>query len=334
MDDPTMTERIERFLADAAPELGATVVAHTPISGGYSRVTALVEIRTGDGEHRKLIMRSDPLGTMGVFDSDRDEEWALLQALATVDTFVIPRPRWYDATGATLGSKAILMDHVAGTPLQTMLGTGTDVATARRIFLDVNSALKRTPIDGLPEHLTRPDDWDSYIDSAIDIYVRAEHELTDCNPLIRYVAAWLRANKPPPVPLGIVHGDFQPGNILVAEGQPPVVIDWEFTRIGDPREDIGYYSASPLPHSLFAADPDGFLAEYRAATGYTEDEVNRDVMDYFFILGMAQLFVQMMQGADALAKGESKGIMAPFLINSMCYFQEKYLEICTKERAR
>ena len=34
-------------------------------------------------------------------------------------------------------------------------------------------------------------------------------------------------------------------------------------------------------------------------------------MDYFFIVGMAELFVQMMKGADALAEGEPKGIMAP-----------------------
>ncbi len=53
-------------------------------------------------------------------------------------------------------------------------------------------------------------------------------------------------------------------------------------------------------------------------------------MEYFFILGMAELFVQMMQGADALSRGQPKGIMAPFLVNSLCYFHEKYLEICAR----
>ena len=53
-------------------------------------------------------------------------------------------------------------------------------------------------------------------------------------------------------------------------------------------------------------------------------------MEYFFILGMAELFVQMMRGADALSRGQAKGIMSPFLVNSMCYFHEKYLDICSR----
>ena len=193
-------------------------------------------------------------------------------------------------------------------------------------MLNVAAALQRIPLDALPQGMDTPPDWDTYIDSAINIYERAERELGDSSPIVRYVAAWLRGNRPAPVPLAVVHGDFQPGNILINEGHPPVVIDWEFARVGDPREDVGYYSGSPLPNNLYTADPHAFLDEYRELTGYTEDQVNEDVMQYFFILGMAELFVQMMQGADALTRGRRAGIMAPFLVNSLCYFQERYLE--------
>jgi aminoglycoside phosphotransferase (APT) family kinase protein len=327
-DDIAMPERLERFLAVVEPELKATVVSYRPISGGYSRVTAVAEIRTADGGGHQLVLRSDPPGDKGVFMSDREREWPLLRAMWDIDTVEIPRPRWFDATGEFMGTKTIVMDHVVGAPLQATLGPDADVAAARTVFLAVAAALARTPLDALPAELERPVDWDSYIESAIDIYARAETELTDSSPIIRYVSAWLRANKPPPVPLGLVHGDFQPGNILVAEGQAPVVIDWEFTRIGDPREDVGYYSGSPLPDSLYTADPDAFLAQYRELTGFTEEQVNPVVMQYFFVLGMAELFVQMMQGADALSRGRSRGIMSTFLVNSMCYFHGKYLEIC------
>jgi aminoglycoside phosphotransferase (APT) family kinase protein len=329
MDETPMPERLERFLAEIDPDLAATIVSYRPISGGYSRVTALTEIRTADGAIQKLVLRSDPGGDKGVFTSDRDREWPLLQAMWDVDTIEIPRPRWYD-DGERLGTKTIVMDHVEATPLQATLGEGVDIAGARTVFLEVAAALLRTPLDALPVVIERPTDWDSYIDTAIDIYARAEAELSDSSPIIRYVSAWLRANKPPPVPLALVHGDFQPGNILVADGRPPVVIDWEFTRIGDPREDIGYYSGNPLPHSLYTADPEVFLAEYRELTGFTEEQVNPAVMEYFFILGMAELFVQMMQGADALSRGEPRGIMSTFLVNSLCYFHEKYLEICSR----
>jgi aminoglycoside phosphotransferase (APT) family kinase protein len=328
MDETPIHELLERFLAEVDPDLAATVVSYRPISGGYSRVTALTEIRTADGTTQKLVLRSDPRGDKGVFTSDRDREWPLLQAMWDVGTIEIPRPRWYDATGERLGTKTIVMDHIEATPLQATLGERADIAGARTVFLQVAAALLRTPLDALPAHIERPADWDSYIDTAIDIYVRAEAELSDSSPIIRYVSAWLRAHKPPPVPLALVHGDFQPGNILVADGRPPVVIDWEFTRIGDPREDIGYYSGNPLPDSLYTIDPEAFLAQYRELTGFTEEQVNPEVMEYFFILGMAELFVQMMQGADAVSRGQAKGIMSPFLVNSMCYFHEKYLDIC------
>jgi aminoglycoside phosphotransferase (APT) family kinase protein len=289
----------------------------------------VAEVRTAGGTER-LVLRSDPPAGQGVFASDRDDEWHLLQSLWHVDTVVIPRPRWYDPTGALLGSKTIVMDHVGGTPLQLTLGPDADVPRARTIYLEVAAALRRTPLDALPASMTRPTSWDSYIDSAIDIYARAERGLDDCSPIVRYVSAWLRANRPPPVPLGVVHGDLQPGNVLISEDRPPVVIDWEFTRIGDPREDIGYYSGSPLPNSLYEADPEAFVAQYRELTGFSEEQVNVDVMKYFFILGMAELFVQMVKGADELSRGQSKSIMTPFLVNSICYFHEKYLEICSR----
>jgi aminoglycoside phosphotransferase (APT) family kinase protein len=325
----TPAESLERFLAEVAPDLGATVTSVRPISGGYSRLTSVAEIRTADGGEQKLVLRADPPSGHGVFDSDRDNEWQLIQALWETDAVSIARPRFYDATGERLGSKTIVMDYVEGTPLQLTLGTSGDVRAAQSTFLHVAAALQRIPLSALPQAMDKPKDWDAYIDSAIDIYDRAERELGDSSPVVRYVAGWLRGNRPPPVPLGVVHGDFQPGNILIDDGHPPVVIDWEFARVGDPREDIGYYSGSPLPNSLYNADPQGFLDEYRQLTGYTEEQVNEEVMAYFFILGMAELFVQMMQGADALTRGHRAGIMAPFLVNSLCYFQERYFGICT-----
>ena len=74
------------------PDGKATVTGYKPISGGYSRVTALAEVRWADGREEKLILRSDPHGGGGVLSSERDPEWHLLQALWDDDTVRIPRP--------------------------------------------------------------------------------------------------------------------------------------------------------------------------------------------------------------------------------------------------
>ena len=57
------------------------------------------------------------------------------------------------------------------------------------------------------------------------------------------------------MPLALVHGDCQPSNVLVADGADPLVIDWEFAHIGDPREDIGYYSQIPLLPNVLWSHP-------------------------------------------------------------------------------
>jgi aminoglycoside phosphotransferase (APT) family kinase protein len=330
MDDgEPMPVRLERFLAAVEPDRTAKVVGCKPISGGYSRVTTAVEVLWSDGAQEKLIVRADPpAGREGVFTSDRDREWQLLQALWKDGTVTIPRPRWYDATGEHLGTKTIGVDHVGGSPLQLALGPGADFRAAIDVYLGVAAALQRVSLQELPAVVEHPPDWDSAIDAAIDIYERAERALSESRPAIRYVGAWLRAHQPPPVALTLVHGDLQPGNILVEEGREPMVIDWEFTRIGDPREDVGYYSDNPLPHNLYAADRDYFLSRYRDLTGFTEEEMNAGVMHYFFVLGMADLFAQMMRAADALAVGNGTGVMPLFLINSLSYFHRKFIDIC------
>jgi aminoglycoside phosphotransferase (APT) family kinase protein len=50
----------------------------------------------------------------------------------------------------------------------------------------------------------------------------------------------LAAHLPDGAPVGIVHGDFQPGNILYVNGQAEGLIDWELTSIGSQGLDVGW----------------------------------------------------------------------------------------------
>ena len=127
-----------------------------------------------------------------------------------------------------------------------------------------------------------------------------------------------------------VHGDAQPANILVPDEGPVLMIDWEFGRIGDPREDLGYYSHLPVPPNLFQADPQGFLARYRERTGLTEEQVNEDTVSYFYVLGMARLLGQMFEAADALAQGRSRGVMATYMMNGTSATTRAFVEVARR----
>ena len=50
----------------------------------------------------------------------------------------------------------------------------------------------------------------------------------------------LEATMPDANPIGIVHGDYQPGNALYDNGELQGVIDWELVRIGAVQQDIGW----------------------------------------------------------------------------------------------
>jgi aminoglycoside phosphotransferase (APT) family kinase protein len=50
----------------------------------------------------------------------------------------------------------------------------------------------------------------------------------------------LLASMPDENPIGIVHGDYQPGNGLFHEGRLTGIIDWELVRIGSVLQDIGW----------------------------------------------------------------------------------------------
>jgi len=41
---------------------------------------------------------------------------------------------------------------------------------------------------------------------------------------------------------GVVHGDYQPGNVLFEDGKLVAILDWELSSIGDQRIDLGWLS--------------------------------------------------------------------------------------------
>jgi aminoglycoside phosphotransferase (APT) family kinase protein len=317
-----------RLLADVEPTRKARLESYSRIPGGYSRLTSRADVRWSDGTEASYLLRADPVGTRIVFHSDRDAEWDLLQALRSVDQVAIPVPLWYDREGEYFGTKCMVIEFSSGVPFQGQIEAANDLTAATAQFATIAAAIHSVPLDTLPATLDRPADWNSYIDSVIDVFERTERRVAECIPAMRFVAASLKTRRPPEVPLTLVHGDFQAGNVLVAPGAPPLVIDWEFGRIGDPREDLGYYMSFPSVPNLYREDPEGFLRQYRERTGLNEDQVNVDTVEYFLIIGMAGLLTQLVESAAAIDEGHGGGALATYLINTISYQCDMYVRIC------
>jgi len=333
MDAPgsgSLGARLERFLAAAEPSRGGRVVACDAITGGYSRVSARARVRWRNGAEEAFILRGDPPPGSGVFASDRDAEWELLRALPAATSVSTPVARWYDRSGEYLGSKAIVMDCAEAVSLQDEMARAADPGPLTDLFVDTFAAVHAASSERLPPSMPRPADWPGYLDGVLAGYDRMAGQYPGSAPVLRYVAWWARAHQPPPVPLGLVHGDCQPSNVLVSPSRPPLVIDWEFAHIGDPREDLGYYTQIPLEPNVYWADPKRFLDRYRAASGLTEDQVNPQVADYFLIIGMALLLEQLLAAAAAIGAGRRPGILASYLVNAISHQHDMFLAICDR----
>jgi aminoglycoside phosphotransferase (APT) family kinase protein len=136
--------------------------------------------------------------------------------------------------------------------------------------------------------------WDTYMDSTFEYYISSYPQMAyDPTAMVILDAALtLRRNKPRPLPLALVHGDFNPANFLYENGRVTALIDWENSRVGDPREDLGWMVAmdnmsntSVMAHPV---DEGGFLAYYNKLTGW---DITPEELGYFILFGTCNIAV-------------------------------------------
>ena len=100
------TPSLQKFLDHVAGGRGGTVTVFRPISGGYSRLSALATVLWGDGSEESFVLRSDPPPDTGVFESDRDTEWRLWRRSRESCPFTRPGPGGTTRPGSTSGPSA------------------------------------------------------------------------------------------------------------------------------------------------------------------------------------------------------------------------------------
>ena len=301
---------IESWLAGIGQP--ATVDSYQPMTGGFSRDMARVDLTWADASKETLVMRGDPPAEFATLESDREAEWHLLKALSDVEGLGVPKARFYCDDPAVFGTKAIFMEFVEGGSLQAALDHGLDHAETADRFVDALAAVARVRPDQVPS-LPCPGSWDEYVDGILARWHRLSRSHVEALPITRLLSAFLYKRRPKPLPLRLQHADLQPGNIIAAPDGWRIV-DWEFARIGDPREDLGYYSiySSAVPPTLAQLDTPRFLARFRDQTGFDEEAVNPVTFGYFTVLSTVTSVEGLVMASAAMARGEKKGIPISF----------------------
>jgi len=304
-----MPAKLETWLAaNVAP---ATVDSYAVMTGGFSRVMARVDLTWAEGTSETFVLRGDPPPELATLDSDRDAEWGLLSALAGIEEIPTPQARWYIDDESLFGTRAILIDFIEGGSLQASFDAGLDQSASIEPFTDLLAAVSSIEPHRVP--LPTPESWDAHMDALVQRWRNVAERHGESLPFVRYIASWLARRKPAPAPLRLVHGDFQQGNIVdTPDGWQ--MVDWEFSRIGDPREDLGYYAAysAAVPPSLLHPHLDTFLDAVRSKTGLSEEQVNPVTLGYFTVLSTIGTLDSLYAGLDGMARGERHGVAVAY----------------------
>jgi aminoglycoside phosphotransferase (APT) family kinase protein len=330
-------DRLDAFLRArcADPDI-FEITGYQRIVGGYSRTMAKVWVRDAGG-CAGYVVRSDPAIDSAFIDTDRAYEWALLRSLDAAGTIPMASPLWCDLTGEELGAPAIVSQLIDGPSLLTAAMPCDERARLDMAlrFAEVAAAIHTFDLRALPAHLPVPSSWDDYIGQRADEWVEAERASAGADPFMRLIGCWLRANKPQPIPLGLVHGDFQPNNAVVDPDGGYRMIDWELAHVGDPREDLGWMNlcGANQPPDLIKSDPEAFYARYRALRDLPPETVTTATVAYFTVLGAGAVYLPMARQLDALARGEASSVALTYITLGIAGMHNVILE-CMARHAR
>jgi thiamine kinase len=120
------------------------------------------------------------------------------------------------------GRAGVIYERVPGPSMDKLLGSEPRRLTSlARLLATVHARLHRATVPGLPAQRER---LEGAIGRADPLPDRARERA-------------LAALRKLPGGLALCHGDFHPGNLLLAP-RGPMVIDWENAALGDPRADV------------------------------------------------------------------------------------------------
>ncbi len=254
--------RLEAFLRARVPGWSDAVVEHIDRAmAGYSKDTFLFRAtRAGDDVLDAVVRRDLPFGPG---ENTVIDEFALLRALQG-HGLPLAEPLWCEPDPRWLGQPFIVSRRMSG-------DNGTeawaqDEATRLSVCGELAVILARLHTIS-PEVLGVAPDRDpaahilDYVAEWEDRWRR--HKIHE-SPTLEQGFAWLRANVPADLDrLSIIHSDVGFHNILTEAGRITALLDWEFSHLGDPAEDLGYCRQFVEPLMPW----DAFLAAYRAAGG-------------------------------------------------------------------
>jgi aminoglycoside phosphotransferase (APT) family kinase protein len=304
-----------------------------PIPGGFSRETYRFDARVtrnGVEEVLPLILRMNPPAAQAILVTSRQVEHELIEAVRAHTTIPVSKSYGAEVDPGVFGEEAMVIERMPGSgQTSNLFNGGADshqVDDVIRHLCELMAQLHMTAIDKLNvgNQLADPrgvgidvSSWDAYMDSTFEYYISSYPEINyDPSAMVMLDAAQtLRRQKPRPLPLALVHGDFNPANFLFKDGKVTALIDWENARVGDPREDLGWMVAmdnmSNTSVMAHPSDEGGFLAYYNKLTGF---DITPQELGYFMLFGTMNIGVPVVAAIKRRVAGEHQQFLPLYML--------------------
>lgn len=247
---PTVDQALHalaEFLNDQFNAQHTRIVQASRLSGGAIQENWLLQVEqhggTRAGEQR-LVLRTDAPSSVAV-SMTRGQEFAVLRAAFEAGAKV-PEPLVLCSDLSIIGREFFIMQALEGTafgPKLTRDAVSDDQRSAlcRELGVSLASLHRITPPHPQLEFLPAP--ATDHAQECIDTYRRYLDTLSAGFPALEWGLRWCERNRPAPLPPRLLHRDYRTGNYMVADGRLSGILDWEFAGWGDPREDIGWFTA-------------------------------------------------------------------------------------------
>lgn len=257
--EAAMTAWLRKRLPNS-PDL--TVTKASVVPGGRSKRTIALTVEGTEELPAELIMRQDMnLKYAGPTVKDEVGPLARLAGLGVV----APRPLVVEPEESEFGRAFFICERFEGAPPGEYFGLWTKCPNAMRDLARALGRLHSIPPQELGFDPTGADPAALFRDRLEYYWNSWRSNATRGSALVDYAFAWARekARKPYRGAICVIHGDIGAHNLLVHDDRLTAILDWEFSRVGGPAEDLGV----ARPNVVACMDWDEFMAIYRDAGG-------------------------------------------------------------------
>jgi aminoglycoside phosphotransferase (APT) family kinase protein len=303
---------IANWLREATDADGVRVSRYEKLPGGAIQDNWMLDVDIDGGDwtgRHALVLRTDAASGVAL-SRTRAQEFAVLR-VAHAAGVIAPKPLFLCRDRSVLQREFFVMERLPGIAQGHRLTREPSLvpdAEALVHALGANLArihAIRPPVAELADVLQIPDNPAL---ASVAEYRRHLDGLDDAYPALEWGLRWCERNAPTSFDITLIHRDYRTGNYLVDRGRLSGVLDWEFAGWGDPREDLGWFTARCWRFSGSELEGGGitsvepFLRGYEAAAGR---RMSRRELTYWQVMAhLRWALIALQQAQRHLAGGE------------------------------